>query len=713
MTDRLIDNQVLFASQLRTIAPNAILTMTVTAPACAYQIDLFYGNLITSFANNVRYGERRLAGEARIRNNNFCAPAISRIEIVKSAPATVPRYGDIEFTFTIKNTGTAPENHVYFSDVIQNGLTLKSISPSSSCNVISGRVNDIECNFASIAASSTKIIKAVFSTGYISSGDTMFACEDKIINRAVIRGNSFTDIYSNTTQTTVKCPVPYTFTVSCAAPASSVIVGNPVLWTSTNTASATATKTFVWSGTDALTGNNATTSKIYTATGTKTATISVTSLGVTKQASCSVNIVPAVVIPPYNFTLACSAQSTQANKNTSVVWTSTNNATGTKTFVWSGTDALTGNNATTSKIYTATGTKNASIAITSQGVTKQAMCSINIVEPAVVTTPDIILSCAANPTSAVAPATILWIATATGGNNSYVYSWSGTDGLTGSAATTSLNYTSTGTKNAVIMVTSGNKTATSTCATNLTQQTTTGGGGGGGSSVATLDAVCAVTPTNPRINEAVTFNVNLSTTDAATYSWTGADGIATTSKSFIKSFATTGSKNATVVVTSGARSTTRTCSVVVGDTNVSVTTSSVPNQVAGVYLSQVPYTGLKENAFAALGLMILMGVAGYIAFVYTKKHNTYAYAVVAFSAAKKVSQIEKVNLENKFVSDIEAYARSQSASLSDDAVTAIVATAKGNIVWAKGVVDQAVGAHGRVDWTLVSLDSIRKIYPYI
>ncbi|MGH3638416.1 MAG: hypothetical protein ACRDUX_05235 [Mycobacterium sp.] len=58
--DEVIDNQELFNYRLGVVGPNSTLTLTVTPPPCKYQVDAFYGSLIQSFANGVRYDARLL-----------------------------------------------------------------------------------------------------------------------------------------------------------------------------------------------------------------------------------------------------------------------------------------------------------------------------------------------------------------------------------------------------------------------------------------------------------------------------------------------------------------------------------------------------------------------------------------------------------------------------------------------------------------------------
>ncbi|MFZ2038550.1 MAG: carboxypeptidase-like regulatory domain-containing protein, partial [Minisyncoccia bacterium] len=72
------------------------------------------------------------------------------------------------------------------------------------------------------------------------------------------------------------------------------------------------------------------------------------------------------------------------------------------------------------------------------------------------------VTCSGSPSSLAINGNVVWTAVPLDGSG-YTYSWSGTDSLSGTNSTTSLTYTTSGTKNAFITVTSGLNTATSTC----------------------------------------------------------------------------------------------------------------------------------------------------------------------------------------------------------------------------------------------------------
>ncbi|MEQ8674682.1 MAG: cadherin-like domain-containing protein [Aggregatilineales bacterium] len=79
--DGTIDTQILFDATVTTIAPGQTLELQISAPVCARQIDLFYGDLLTSL-NGVRYGPRLLSAVV-LDAANLCG----QVAVEGSAPA--------------------------------------------------------------------------------------------------------------------------------------------------------------------------------------------------------------------------------------------------------------------------------------------------------------------------------------------------------------------------------------------------------------------------------------------------------------------------------------------------------------------------------------------------------------------------------------------------------------------------------------------------
>lgn len=89
-------------------------------------------------------------------------------------------------------------------------------------------------------------------------------------------------------------------------------------------------------------------------------------------------------------------------------------------------------------------------------------------QPITLVTPPVSASCSVSPASIYEGQSASWTASASGGNGSYTYSWTGTDGLTGSGSTASQPYSSAGAKSASVTVSSAGLQKTVACSNTLT-----------------------------------------------------------------------------------------------------------------------------------------------------------------------------------------------------------------------------------------------------
>ena len=98
--------------------------------------------------------------------------------------------------------------------------------------------------------------------------------------------------------------------------------------------------------------------------------------------------------------------------------------------------------------------------------------------------PSLSVSCSGNPTSVLVGNSVVWTASASGGQGGgYTYTWSGTDGLSGSGVSTSIAYATTGAKTASVLVSDGNAAINMACSpVTVTSCSGSGCGGGGGGS---------------------------------------------------------------------------------------------------------------------------------------------------------------------------------------------------------------------------------------
>lgn len=88
--DENIDHQQLFDYSLAIIPPNSSLTLTVANPHCAYQADAFYGQLITSFAGGVRYGQR-LLDDVHGNGTNYCTAGCLPTPVPTGVTVPIPK----------------------------------------------------------------------------------------------------------------------------------------------------------------------------------------------------------------------------------------------------------------------------------------------------------------------------------------------------------------------------------------------------------------------------------------------------------------------------------------------------------------------------------------------------------------------------------------------------------------------------------------------
>ncbi|MCC2630860.1 MAG: conserved repeat domain [Candidatus Paceibacter sp.] len=239
--------------------------------------------------------------------------------------------------------------------------------------------------------------------------------------------------------------------------------------------------------------------------------------------------------------------------------------------------------------------------------------------------------CIANKNPAFVTETITYTAVPTGGNGAYVYEWTGDDSLTGNATTTQKAYTTTGTKNARVKITSNGQSVFADC--NTVIQTATGGG-------SDFALTCAATPSSVFVGNSVNFTSNpTGGTGSYTYTWSGPVdfGANSNTKDTSRTFTTVGVKDVSVSVVSGSQTLVAHCPVNViqpavcvngcggggggggGSYTPPVTVTNNPGQVAGVFLSQVPYTGIGSNLKVALFMLALFSWSAWISYLIIKR----------------------------------------------------------------------------------------------
>ncbi len=262
---------------------------------------------------------------------------------------------------------------------------------------------------------------------------------------------------------------------------------------------------YSWTGTDNLNGYGSSVIKAYYSAGSKSASVNVISGGqsITKicdgaatiygDTSYNYNSYPNYyynTYPNYNYNtypnynyysplyVTCNVNSTYANTGTQVVWNAyPSGGNGSYTYSWSGTDNLYGSSQSVYYSYANPGPKTATVTVYStngQSVT-QTCGTTNVggyYNGSVITGSNnsgLDVACYADPTSVRVNQPVTWRAEVTGGAAPYTYTWTGSDGVSGTDSTVLKYYASTGDKSAIVSVKSADgKTATRACTTSVT-----------------------------------------------------------------------------------------------------------------------------------------------------------------------------------------------------------------------------------------------------
>lgn len=448
-------------------------------------------------------------------------PGECKLELVKSVDKATALPGDIlTYTLSFKNIGTSActGGGVRVEDKYDSNLTYQSETHSQ---IVDPGYNGVPLHVASTRTLSwdANILQPGMggTISWTAKVNTPTSCGNfDIPNQAKITSKEYspTDllstpsvwVLSNTVKTTItkECPPP-TLIGSCAVSPNAIMTGESAVWSATATGG-TGTYTYLWSGSDSLAGTASSVTKSYSATGTKTGTVVITSGTQSVTKNCSLTVTQTPPPPPPALVGSCSGSPSSVNTGQNVTWSSTaTGGTGTYTYVWTGDNGLSSTNSSTVSSYSTVGTKNASVVITSgsNSITKNCTVTVTTPPPPPPSDTPLVISCSATPGVAEIGANVTWSSSATGGTGAYTYSWSGTDGLTGTDANLSKNYGTTGTKNGTVTVTSGTESKTSelcsvvvrppiSCTSNCG-----GGGGGGGIDQPTVVLLKKISTTSP------------------------------------------------------------------------------------------------------------------------------------------------------------------------------------------------------------------------
>ena len=233
-------------------------------------------------------------------------------------------------------------------------------------------------------------------------------------------------------------------------------------------------------------------------------------------------------------------------------------------------------------------------------------------------------NCTITPSHARLGQPVTATAYATGGIGNYTYTWGG-DIYSSTGASTSFTSYTAGTKNINLTIRSDQEIITTSCNVVFDNND---------SNNDNLSANCYANPTTANTNQVVTWTVTpYGGNGSYSYNWSGTDNLTGYNQSVSKLYGYAGTKNAYVTVSSNGRTVTTSCSMNVNGYNgVSYTGSSVnitPNitsgtPVSGVYLSQLPATGLSLNFVDYMIALMVIVLASVFTFIHQARKRLIA-----------------------------------------------------------------------------------------
>ncbi|MEY2664480.1 MAG: hypothetical protein RIT04_288 [Candidatus Parcubacteria bacterium] len=291
---------------------------------------------------------------------------------------------------------------------------------------------------------------------------------------------------------------------TCYASPTSVYVGGTSVW-SVSAYGGNGAYYYSWSGTDGLSGNGRSIYMTYNNTGTKNATVTVTSGNQTISINCNASVIVYDNGNNYNYnngynynynsnyynngyyntplTVSCVANTSFAPVGRLVQWTATasggyntNSYAGNYSYRWTGTDGINGSGQTLGVNYGGPGTKYASVTVYMGGQSVTQNCSGSVTVGIEnnqnynnYNNGNLEIACFADADRVRIGTPVTWGVEATGGNGSnYAYSWTGSEGLSGSQRSAVTTYSTAGIKNATVTVTSGGVSASKLCGNAVT-----------------------------------------------------------------------------------------------------------------------------------------------------------------------------------------------------------------------------------------------------
>ncbi len=199
-------------------------------------------------------------------------------------------------------------------------------------------------------------------------------------------------------------------------------------------------------------------------------------------------VIPPVIPPVQTLDASCVISPNNVNVNDTVTLSaSASGGNGVYSYYWSGSDGISGSSQVITGRFTSPGSKTVSLTVNSGNKTVTRTCNAyvnqynynyngnynynynNNYNGGYNYNTNITATCLATPINASVGSNVVWTVYPIGGNGSYTYSWTGTDGLSyGNAYQIQQRYTTPGTKTATVTVYSTyGQSVVATCSTNI------------------------------------------------------------------------------------------------------------------------------------------------------------------------------------------------------------------------------------------------------
>jgi len=231
----------------------------------------------------------------------------------------------------------------------------------------------------------------------------------------------------------------------------------------------------------------------------------------------------------------------------------------------------------------------------------------------------------------------------------------------------------------------------------------------------TLDGSCYVSASNVSAGSVITWSATATGGNGSySYYWSGDDSLSGTGSSISRIYNYSGTKNASVTITSNGQSITRSCSTYVGSGNQVLSYTDTNDTLSGVYLSDVPYTGAGDTMKVILFTLSLILWSGALAYMFLKRkvnmEKVFASLSISGVESKKESKgisetfSDRISSDNDAISRVVEYARNNKVILSNDATMKLVKLAR----LGKTNANQVIRKMSSNDWVTVGEKDIEK-----